>query len=194
MVEPMPMMTAKTKILMPDETTLPKTFSARNAVRPKSPNGTKTKPAKVVSLNSIRVTKSWIAMMKKLSTTISQATKRIAICTKFAMNEVKPNMYCVLYKVTATPPQDGTYHFVGCADDLLLVRVNGETELDGCASWQGAVWPDRAGLKKFVYNDSVGFTPSWGADADFYEGKPFTVSANQKVDIEVIMDEGFAQR
>src|SRR5580692_8096201 len=92
MVEPMPMMTAKTKILMPDETTLPNTFSARNAVRPKSPNGTKTKPAKVVSLNSIKVTKSWIAMMKKLRTTISQATKRIAICTKFAMKEVKPDM------------------------------------------------------------------------------------------------------
>src|SRR5208337_1759507 len=31
----------------------------------KRPNGTRTKPASVVSLNSIRLTKSWIAMMKK---------------------------------------------------------------------------------------------------------------------------------
>ena len=70
----MPTMTASTSILMPEETTLPSTRSARNAVRPKSPNGTRTKPASVVSLNSIRLTKSWIAMMKKLMTTISQAS------------------------------------------------------------------------------------------------------------------------
>jgi hypothetical protein len=57
-VEPMPMMTASTRILTPEETTLPSTFSARNAVRPKRPNGTSTKPARVVSLNSRRLTKA----------------------------------------------------------------------------------------------------------------------------------------
>jgi len=78
-VEPMPTMTASTRIFTPDETTLPSTFSARKAVRPNRPNGTSTKPANVVSLNSIRLTKSWIAMMKKLMTTIRQAMSRIAI-------------------------------------------------------------------------------------------------------------------
>ncbi len=78
MVEPMPMMTASTRTLMPDETTLPSTFSARKAVRPNRPKGTRTKPARVVSLNSIRVTKSWIAITKKLRMTISQATSRIS--------------------------------------------------------------------------------------------------------------------
>ena len=58
MVEPMPTMTASTRILTPEETTLPSTFSARKAVRPKRPKGTRTKPASVVSLNSIRLTKS----------------------------------------------------------------------------------------------------------------------------------------
>ena len=57
-VEPMPMMTASTKTLMPDETTLPSTRSAMKAVLPNRPNGMRTKPASVVSLNSIRVTKS----------------------------------------------------------------------------------------------------------------------------------------
>ena len=76
-VEPMPMMTASTRILMPDDTTLPSTFSARKAVRPNSPKGTRTNPASVVSLNSIRLTKSWIAITKKLRTTISQATSKI---------------------------------------------------------------------------------------------------------------------
>ena len=89
-VEPMPMMTAKTSILIPLDTTLPSTFSARKAVRPKRPKGTSTKPASVVSLNSMRVTKSWIAMTKKLTMTISQAINRIAIWTKFSKKLVNP--------------------------------------------------------------------------------------------------------
>ena len=44
----------------------------------------------VVSLNSIRLTKSWIAMMKKLMTTISQAISRMAIWTKLSKKLVKP--------------------------------------------------------------------------------------------------------
>ncbi len=90
MVEPMPMMTASTRILMPLATTLPSTRSARNAVRPNSPKGTITKPASVVSLNSIRLTKNWIAMTKKLMTTISHATNMMRICTRFAKTLVKP--------------------------------------------------------------------------------------------------------
>ena len=89
-VEPMPTITASTRIFTPDETTLPSTFSARKAVRPKRPKGTRTKPAKVVSLNSIRLTKSWIAMMKKLMTTISQATSRMTIWTKLSKKLAKP--------------------------------------------------------------------------------------------------------
>ena len=45
----MPTMTASTKTLMPDDTTLPSTFSARNEVLFQSANGIKTKPASVVS-------------------------------------------------------------------------------------------------------------------------------------------------
>ena len=90
MFEPMPTITASTRTFTPDETTLPSTFSARKAVRPNRPNGTRTKPASVVSLNSIRLTKSWIAMMKKLMTTISQAISRIAIWMKLSKKLVKP--------------------------------------------------------------------------------------------------------
>ena len=64
---PMPTMTASTRILMPEETTLPSTRSARKAVLFQSAKGTSTKPASVVSLNSISVTKSCTARMKKLS-------------------------------------------------------------------------------------------------------------------------------
>jgi len=86
------MMTASTRILIPLDTTLPSTRSARKAVRPNSPKGTRTKPAKVVSLNSIKLTKSWIAITKKLMTTISQATSRMMICTRLAKTLVKPIM------------------------------------------------------------------------------------------------------
>ena len=77
-------MTASTRTLTPDEITLPSTRSAAKAVLPNSPNGISTKPASVVSLNSIRVMKSWIARMKKASSTTIQANSRTAIWTKFS--------------------------------------------------------------------------------------------------------------
>ncbi len=87
-VEPMPTMTASTSTFTPEETTLPSTRSARKAVLPNSPKGTSTKPASVVSLNSISVMKSWIARMKKDSRTTAQANIRTAIWTKFVKNEM----------------------------------------------------------------------------------------------------------
>ena len=50
--EPMPTTMASTMSLMPDEMTLPRTRSARNAVWPNSANGTSTHPASTVILNS----------------------------------------------------------------------------------------------------------------------------------------------
>ena len=61
----MPMITASTSTLTPEETTLPSTRSARNAVLPKRPKGISTKPASVVSLNSIRVMNSCTERIKK---------------------------------------------------------------------------------------------------------------------------------
>ena len=51
---------------------------------PNRPKGMSTKPASVVSLNSIRVTKSWIARMKKASSTITQANSSTMIWMKFS--------------------------------------------------------------------------------------------------------------
>ena len=52
---------------------MPRTFSARNAVLFHNANGTSTKPASVVSLNSISVMKSCTANTKKLTMTTIQA-------------------------------------------------------------------------------------------------------------------------
>src|SRR3546814_6965144 len=55
-LDPMPTITASTMTLMPDDTTLPSTRSARKLVRFHSENGTRMRPASEVSLNSIIVT------------------------------------------------------------------------------------------------------------------------------------------
>src|SRR3546814_3238989 len=69
----MPTMTPSTMTLMPDDTTLPSTRSARKLVRFQSENGTRMKPAKEVSLNSMIVTNICTARMKKVMITIAQA-------------------------------------------------------------------------------------------------------------------------
>ena len=78
----MPTTMASTISLMPEVMTLPSTRSARNAVWPNRANGTSTKPASVVSLNSMMVMNSWTASTKKASSTISQASISTAMVTK----------------------------------------------------------------------------------------------------------------
>ncbi len=46
-----------------------------------------TNPASVVSLNSIKVTKSWTARMKKASSTSAQARNMQAIWMKFSKKD-----------------------------------------------------------------------------------------------------------
>ena len=75
-VLPMPMTTASTMTLTPAAITLPSTRSARNVVRFQSANGTSTKPASAISLNSTRVTNICTASTKNAATTPSQASSR----------------------------------------------------------------------------------------------------------------------
>ena len=89
-VEPIPTITASTSTLIPEETTLPSTRSAMKAVLPNSPNGMSTNPHSVVSLNSIRVTNSWIERMKKATITVPHATSRITIWRKFSKKLTNP--------------------------------------------------------------------------------------------------------
>lgn len=84
------MMTARTSTLMPLEMTLPRTRSAMNADLANRPKGISTKPASVVSLNSIRVTKSWTARMKKASSTRAQANSKQSIWMKFSKKAIQP--------------------------------------------------------------------------------------------------------
>jgi len=42
---------------------------------------------------------------------------------------VKPSHWIVIYKAQVSPPEDGTYRFVGIADDAMAVAVNSKTVL-----------------------------------------------------------------
>lgn len=42
---------------------------------------------------------------------------------------VRPSHWFVIYKAQVSPPEDGTYRFVGIADDVMAVGVNGKTVL-----------------------------------------------------------------
>ncbi|HEY0257963.1 MAG TPA: hypothetical protein VGC39_11010 [Candidatus Methylacidiphilales bacterium] len=98
--------------------------------------------------------------------------------------EVQPRLYCVWYKVTASPPQDGTYHFVGVGDDILVVRVNHRTVLDGCD------FPVTDELRqKETKLAMTNFDPTFELNGNFWVGTPFHVSAHEPVDIEVLIGE-----
>jgi len=50
----------------------------------------------------------------------------------FEMEKViKPSQWVIFYKGQVSPPEDGTYRFIGYADDLLAVAVNGKTACIG---------------------------------------------------------------
>jgi hypothetical protein len=42
---------------------------------------------------------------------------------------VRPQQWVVVYKGQVSPPEDGTYRFVGVGDDILAVAVDGKTSL-----------------------------------------------------------------
>jgi hypothetical protein len=134
---------------------------------------------------------SFLAQYYKSPTALN--TSSIFIPTLSAMDgpkvfgvadKVQPNMYVIWYKTKAAPTQDGTYHFVGVADDILVVRVDGRTVLDGC------LYPVDAGLRA---NETtyplLNFRASCPPDNKLYVGAPFHVSAGQAVDIDVLIGE-----
>jgi hypothetical protein len=100
-------------------------------------------------------------------------------------NEVQPNMYVVLYKGTVIPPEDGTYHFVGVADDILVVRANRHTVLDWCLYPVSYL---QAEQKKYDIT-SPHYTPTHSNDAFLWVGLPLHLQAGNPVELEVLIGE-----
>ncbi len=100
-------------------------------------------------------------------------------------NEVQPKMYVVWYKMRAAPTQDGTYHFVGMADDILLVRVNGRTVLDGSLEpVKDDLWKSE---KRYPV---VNYKPTNTTETSgLFVGLPMQLKANDLVNIEIVIGE-----
>jgi hypothetical protein len=93
-------------------------------------------------------------------------------------NEVKPSRWIIWYKGTVTPPAPGRYQFAGICDDILLVRIDGHTVLDGSLSPV----------------DNKPFNLPWNpAPGQAYRplrlGEEFTLSPGESKNIDVIIGE-----
>jgi len=94
-------------------------------------------------------------------------------------NQVKPEQWLALYKGRVSPPKDGTFHFVGSADDVLLVRFGGKLVLD-------ASWEESSDLKaEGTYKNGYGNFPRGG----YVKGEAIEAKAGQWYDLEVVIGE-----
>ena len=93
--------------------------------------------------------------------------------------KVKPGRWLVHYKARVSPPADGTYHFVGGGDDVLVVRFNGKVVLDRCWYQQDEEW-------KTARNYDYGYT---GIPNGFARGDALRLKAGQFYDMEVLIGE-----
>ncbi len=93
-------------------------------------------------------------------------------------DKVKPRRWAVVYRGTVTPPESGRYHFVGVADDYLIVRFRGQVVLDGSLFHPTGKKP----LKEYFY---AGLGGSYRCD----EGDPVSVQAGEHYEIEVLIGE-----
>lgn len=93
-------------------------------------------------------------------------------------DKVKPRRWAVVYRGKVTPPVSGQYHFVGVADDYLIVRFRGKVVLDGSLFHPTGKKPP----KEYFY---AGLSGSLRCVA----GDPVSVSAGDHYDIEILIGE-----
>ena len=95
---------------------------------------------------------------------------------------VKPNEYVIHYKGQVSPPEDGTYRFVGLADNFIAVSVNGDTEM--FSNW---AWPN---LPKLNWHPpSTQSLPVYEHAKTLQNGRWFTAKAGDVIDLDVLMGE-----
>ena len=103
--EPMPTMTASTITLMPERDDVAEHALGEEAGPVPSANGTSTKPARLVSLNSRMVTNICTARMKKATMTITQAISSTMIVRKLVKKPIEPDQLARPGRAAARPPR-----------------------------------------------------------------------------------------
>ena len=100
---------------------------------------------------------------------------------------VQPKMWMAWYKGQVTPPSDGTYRFVGFADNYLAVAINGKTCLVACLS------SSPIPLKTWVPPDGQtvarGNSGIWGRRDQCIAGDWLDFKAGKTYDIDIIFGE-----
>jgi hypothetical protein len=95
--------------------------------------------------------------------------------------DVQPKLWLVHYIGKVSPPESGTFNFVGGGDDVLYVRFNGKTVLDACY-WNRGTSVLAKGEAFYDYH--------WPHTAPpFVKGEPISVTAGQSYPIEVLIGE-----
>ncbi len=92
--------------------------------------------------------------------------------------EVKPRLWIALYKGRVSPPETGTYHFVGAGDDLMVVRFNGQVVLDG--SW------NPHGVSSVAAKYDYGFSK---IPNKFVKGPAVSVTVGNYYEMEILIGE-----
>jgi len=99
----------------------------------------------------------------------------------FELDKVmKPAAWVVVYKGQVSPPEDGTYRFVGYADDVIGVAINGKTVLVGgrpdttnyLKTWKSSEKDmPKAANGRFIFGDWVELKKDEPVDIDLFVGE-----------------------
>lgn len=109
---------------------------------------------------------------------------------------VQPSLWMVHYRGRVSPPESGTWHFVGGGDNFVIVRINGKVVLD-CGFPQYDDATDFTAATKYTYQgfqigDGSG-TPGvpGGVPGGFAVGESMNLQADKSYDMEMIIgDDG----
>ena len=102
--------------------------------------------------------------------------------------EVQPSLWMALYKGQISPPENGTYYFVGGGDNILIVRLNGKVVLDKSWNYQELYGIDRTWKPTATYDYHFASTPG-----GFNRGVPVELTAGEFYDMEILLgDDGGA--
>lgn len=100
---------------------------------------------------------------------------------------VQPKMWMAWYKGQITPPSDGTYRFVGFADNYLAVAINGKTCLVACLS--SSPIPTKTWVPPDGQTVTRGNSQIWGRRDQCIAGDWIDFKAGRIYDIDIIFGE-----
>ena len=89
---------------------------------------------------------------------------------------IKPTFWVIHYKGEVSPPEAGTYRFVACADDVIVVAVNGKTVLS----------TRMGGPQKFKWQPSAPDSPTVGG-VGMRHGDWMVLNNDETIDLDVLI-------